>query len=32
AKEKLIIELDGEVHYNADAQDYDHQRTEYLES
>ncbi|WP_315969370.1 PDDEXK family nuclease [Psychroserpens burtonensis] len=24
--------MDGEVHYNADAQDYDHQRTEYLEN
>ncbi|MFT5628799.1 MAG: very-short-patch-repair endonuclease [Dokdonia sp.] len=32
AKEKLIIELDGEVHNNAEAQEYDNHRTEYLES
>jgi very-short-patch-repair endonuclease len=32
AKEKLIIELDGEVHHSADAQAYDNQRTKYLES
>ena len=32
AQEKLIIELDGEVHNNKNAQDYDNKRTEYLES
>jgi very-short-patch-repair endonuclease len=31
AKEKLIIELDGEIHNTAEAQEYDKQRTEYLE-
>ena len=31
AQEKLIIELDGEVHNTAEAQEYDTQRTEYLE-
>lgn len=31
-KEKIIIELDGEVHNNAKAQEYDKQRTEYLNS
>ncbi len=28
--EKLVIELDGQVHYQPGAQDYDHQRSEYL--
>lgn len=32
AKEKLIIELDGEVHNTAEAQEYDKQRTLYLEN
>ena len=32
AKEKLIIELDGEIHNTAEAQEYDNQRTDYLES
>ena len=32
AKEKLIIELDGETHNNPKSQDYDNQRTKYLES
>ncbi len=32
AKEKLIIELDGEVHNNALAQEKDEERTKYLES
>jgi very-short-patch-repair endonuclease len=31
ASEKLIIELDGEVHYNPTAQEYDRKRTVYLE-
>lgn len=30
AKEKLIIELDGQVHFNAAAQEYDYYRTERL--
>lgn len=30
--EKLIIELDGEVHNNPKARDYDNKRTLYLES
>ncbi|MDP5229078.1 MAG: endonuclease domain-containing protein [Cellulophaga sp.] len=29
--EKLIIELDGEVHNNTDAMEYDEKRTEFLE-
>ncbi|EGV44294.1 endonuclease domain-containing protein [Bizionia argentinensis JUB59] len=32
ASEKLIIELDGEVHNNPEAQAYDNKRTIYLES
>ena len=32
ASEKLIIELDGEVHNNPKAQEYDEKRTQYLES
>ena len=32
AKEKLIIELDGEIHNNAIAEEYDIQRSNYLES
>jgi very-short-patch-repair endonuclease len=32
ASEKLIIELDGEVHNNPEAQEYDRKRTIYLES
>ncbi|AWX44755.1 Leucine--tRNA ligase [Flagellimonas maritima] len=32
ASEKLIIELDGQVHFNLTAQEYDAKRTEYLES
>ncbi|MDV7186519.1 DUF559 domain-containing protein [Lutibacter sp. TH_r2] len=32
AEEKLIIELDGEVHFNVVQQDYDAKRTEELES
>ncbi|TAI49638.1 endonuclease domain-containing protein [Flagellimonas allohymeniacidonis] len=32
ASEQLIIELDGEVHFNAAAQEKDNIRTEYLES
>ena len=31
-KERLVIELDGEVHFNKDAIEYDKLRTEYLES
>ncbi|WP_299214608.1 DUF559 domain-containing protein [uncultured Dokdonia sp.] len=30
--EKLIIELDGEVHFNEEAQEYDAKRTEELEN
>ncbi len=30
--EKLIIELDGEVHFNAVAQEYDYKRTCFLEN
>ncbi|QCX38127.1 DUF559 domain-containing protein [Aureibaculum algae] len=30
ASEKLIIELDGEVHYNPTAEEYDANRTRYL--
>jgi len=29
--EKLVIELDGQVHFNPGTQDYDHQRQQYLE-
>ena len=32
ASEWLIIELDGEVHNNAAAQEYDEKRTQFLES
>jgi very-short-patch-repair endonuclease len=32
ASERLIIELDGEVHNNPEAQEYDSKRTIYLES
>ena len=32
ASEKLIIELDGQGHFNPKAQEYDKRRTEYLES
>jgi len=31
-KERLVIELDGEVHFTPEAIEYDKQRTEYLES
>ena len=31
-KERLVIELDGEVHFNPEAIEYDKQRTKYLES
>ena len=31
-KEKLVIELDGEVHFNKEAIEYDMKRTNYLES
>ena len=31
ASEKLIVELDGEVHNNLEAQEYDYKRTTYLE-
>ena len=31
-EEKLIVELDGEVHFNEEAIKYDTERTEYLES
>lgn len=30
-EEKLVIELDGEQHYEADQKKYDQRRTEYLE-
>lgn len=30
--EKLIIELDGEIHFNATAQEYDYKRTLILEN
>lgn len=30
-EEKLVIELDGEQHYEADRKKYDQRRTEYLE-
>jgi len=32
AEENLIIELDGEVHMNATAQEYDDKRTKYLQN
>ncbi|WP_179335359.1 endonuclease domain-containing protein [Winogradskyella costae] len=32
ATEKLIIELDGEIHNNPKAQEYDKKRTQHLES
>ena len=32
ASDKLIIELDGEVHQNATAAEYDQKRTDYLKS
>ncbi|UPS91688.1 endonuclease domain-containing protein [Bizionia sp. M204] len=32
ASEKLVIELDGEVHFNPMTQEYDKKRTVYLES
>ena len=32
ASEKLIIELDGEVHNNTSAEAYDNKRTDYLKS
>ena len=32
ASEKLIVELDGEVHYNPEAQEYDRKRSIYLEN
>ena len=32
ASEKLIIELDGQGHFNLEAQEYDRKRTVYLES
>lgn len=31
-EEKLVIELDGEVHFNEEAVRYDNERTEYFES
>lgn len=31
-EEKLVVELDGEVHFNAEAVKYDKERTEYIES
>ena len=31
AAEKLIIELDGQGHFNPEAQEYDRKRTQYLE-
>lgn len=31
-EEKLVIELDGEVHFNEEAIKYDKKRTEYIES
>ncbi len=30
--ERLIIELDGEIHFNAAAQEYDYKRTSFLEN
>lgn len=30
--EKLVVELDGEVHFDEEAQKYDAERTKYLES
>jgi very-short-patch-repair endonuclease len=31
-KEKIVVELDGGVHFNEEARKYDKERTEYLES
>ena len=31
-EEQIVIELDGEVHFNEEARKYDKERTEYLES
>ncbi len=31
-EEKLVIELDGEVHFNEEAVKYDKERTDYIES
>ena len=31
-EEKLVVELDGEVHFNEEAIKYDKERTEYIES
>ncbi|WP_337865041.1 endonuclease domain-containing protein [Ignavibacterium sp.] len=31
-EEKLVVELDGDVHFNTEAVDYDKERTEFLES
>ena len=31
-EEKIVVELDGEVHFNEEARKYDKERTEYLES
>lgn len=31
-EEKLVVELDGEVHFNEEAIEYDKKRTEFLES
>lgn len=30
-QEKLVIELDGQVHFNPGAQDYDYNRQQYIE-
>ena len=32
ASEKLIVELDGQVHFNHEAQEYDRKRTIYLQN
>ncbi|QQS37422.1 MAG: endonuclease domain-containing protein [Ignavibacteriales bacterium] len=32
SEEKLVVELDGEVHFNEDAVKYDNERTKFLES
>ncbi len=31
-EEKLVVELDGDVHFNEEAIEYDKERTEYIES
>jgi very-short-patch-repair endonuclease len=31
-EEKIVVELDGEVHFDEEARKYDKERTEYLES